>query len=579
MKICIRDVQVCFGGKEIIGGVDLDIARGESVAVIGESGAGKTTLALSLMGLSEGEKAGAIVVEGLPFGEAETDLLRLSEEKWRELRGRHFAMVFQNTANGLNPVIPVLDQVAEAVFVHGLASPEGARKEARQALVKTGFPSRRQNAYPHQLSGGQRQQVMLAMALVNNPDFLILDEPTASLDPITRSEILDCLKGLQRERAMLVITHDLATASALCQRVAVMYRGRIVEEGALSDVFSRPGHPYSRALLRAYPNMTTTKDIQGIRDEWEAMLLSSPAEGYAEATQGASRPRLLRGCAFRPRCTQAVDRCATESPALQGREGRKIACHRGGVIPLIRVEGLSKSFGSVTAVAGLSFSLAEGETLAIVGQSGSGKSTIARLIMGLEKAEAGQLFFEEAPVSARGKDFYRKAQLIFQHPQDAVSHRMTVREALLEPLVIQGLGSREEREERIKKALVEVGFFPSEALLSAYVHYLSGGEAQRLVIARALILNPKLLIADEPTSALDTLAQARILKLLMHLQEQRGLAMIFITHDLALARKVSDRILVLQEGQVVEEGLSWQVTGMPQMPYTQRLIAAAPRLL
>jgi len=391
------------------------------------------------------------------------------------------------------------------------------------------------------------------MALINEPDVLILDEPTASLDPIIRKEILTILQEVARNCAVLLITHDLSVASVLSHRTAVLYQGLVLEEGPTGKVLQAPHHPYMRALLRSYPNMTTTKDIQSVR-------------------QAAGGDR--QGCPFRSRCTQAIEICAeavpeltaisvglrsdpADSSAARFTTISKVACHRGGIVPSLIVHRLKKKYQAGFTLQETSFILFEGETVALVGQSGSGKSTVARLIMGLERPDQGNLLLEERKVAfPREPEFYNNVQMIFQNPYDAVSTRMTVLEAVTEPLVIQKKGSKEERKDKGRKVLQEVGLPTTADFLGSCPGHLSGGELQRLAIARALIVDPKILVADEPTSALDAIVQARVIKLLLDLQEQRGLGILFITHDLALARKIADRIIVLDNGVQVEQGLS-----------------------
>lgn len=578
MILEIRNLSVSYGKKEVLRGINLELYKGETLAVVGESGAGKTTLGLTVAGLigRESTSTGRNQKDGRVQGSIlyrDRDILSLPEGELRKLRWNRISFVFQNVTNALNPVLPVIDQVAEPVVEHGLGSNRPALERARSMLELVGFPENKSKNYPHQLSGGELQRVLLAMALVNNPEVLILDEPTASLDPIIRKEIIALLKKIAENCAVLLITHDLAAASLLSDRTAVLYKGRILEEGLTEKVLYTPHHPYMRALLRSYPNMTTTKDIQAIKH---------------------SQENTDRGCPFAARCTQALDICRNSVPELKelsvvlntrGGNGvernraAKVACHRGGIVPYLVTYRLKKKYNRSFTLEDISFILFEGETVALVGQSGSGKSTIAKIIMGLDPPDDGKILLEEKPLPAkRPKDFYRKVQMIFQNPYDAVSRRMTVREVLTEPLVVQKAGNTGEFEEKAKKVLQEVGLPDSEDFLESYPHSLSGGELQRLAIARALILDPKLLIADEPTSALDALVQARILKMLMSLQEQRGLGMLFITHDIALARKIADRIIVIRDGRLVEQGLSREIITSPRDPYTKRLIDSAAEI-
>jgi len=546
----IENLKVSFEGEHILRGIELEVTDGECLAVIGESGAGKTTLGLSIMGLLNGNTHGRITL-------GNTNILDLSAEEMRQLRWNRVAMAFQSSQNRLNPTHRILDQVAEPLIAHGQNRKEQAKQRAAELLDKAGLSPEKFSHYPHELSGGEQQRVLIAMALINNPEILILDEPISSLDAGSRIEMMEFLRQAITDRTVLVVTHDLSTAAKLASKTATLYGGRIVELGPTSDVLSRPRHPYTRALLRSYPNMTTVKDLQGIKGQMDRRVI---------------------GCAFHPRCTQAIPLCHEQIPELTDHDGRKVACHRGGIIPALSADNLSKSFGAIKAVDSVSLTLEHGETLALVGQSGSGKTTLARMITGILDPDTGEVFLEQSKSKQSGKDFHQVVQLIFQNPGEALSHRLTVMEAVREPLEIQGIGTKEEREEMARKTIGEVELPTTEEFLDEYPHHLSGGELQRVNIARALVLNPQILIADEPTAFLDSSIQAKVLKLLMNLQENRGLSMLFITHDIAVARKISDRIAVMQEGRIVEQGPASQIIANPSHTYTQNLLNAAAEL-
>lgn len=543
----IEGLNVSYNSERILNGIDLEIKAGETLAIIGESGAGKTTLGLSIMGLLNGNASGMIAFDG-------RDLLSLSKDEMRELRWNRIAMVFQNADNVLNPVYTVLDQVLEPMVEHRLKSREEAEQRASQLLAEVGLSSDKFNAYPHQISGGEQQRALVAMAWANEPELIILDEPLASLDAVSRLEVLALLKRMGRGRTMLVVTHDITAAANLAASIATMYGGRIVEKGATSEVLYNPSHPYTRALLRSYPGMATVKDLQGIK---------------GRMTRG------VPGCPFHPRCTQAIEVCQREVPLMVEHRERLVACHRGGIIPALSVKGMSKSFGLVKAVDNVSLVINGGETLALVGQSGSGKTTLAKAITGIINADAGDVYLEGKKVARQGKDFHRRVQMIFQKPGEALSHRLSVMEAVKEPLDIQGIGTETERINRVKKVIGEVELSTAPDFLEEYPHHLSGGELQRVTIARALVLDPQVLIADEPTSFLDSSVQAKILKLLLNLQERRGLSILFITHDIAVARKISDRMAIMLDGKIVEEGASSGIIASPSHLYTQNLLKAA----
>jgi peptide/nickel transport system ATP-binding protein len=546
----IKELRVSYGRDVVLNGIDLELKSGETLAIVGESGTGKTTLGLSIMRLVEGTVRGSICFNG-------KDLLTLPDKEMQQIRWSQIAMAFQNANNVLNPVYTVLNQIAEPMVEHGLKSKEGARDRAGDLLRYFGFPRDRFSAYPHQLSGGEQQRVLLAMASANNPELLILDEPLSSLDASSRTEVGNLLKGIDRHCSKLVATHDLDTAAKLADRMAVLYGGKIVEVGPTPDMLSRPRHPYTRALIRAYPNMTTVKDLQGIKGRM-------------------TRP--VSGCPFHPRCTQAIDICRTKLPKLVWNERRQIACHRGGIVTLMATKNLTKSFGSLRAVDSVNLHIEAGETLALVGQTGSGKTTLAKTIMGLHQPTEGDVYLEGIKVDGRGKDFYKRVQMVFQNPGESLSHRLSVLEAVMEPLDIQEIGTKEKRRERAIHVLGEVELPQTDDFLNKYPHQLSGGEMQRLAIARALVLDPVLLIADEPTAFLDASVQAKILKLLLNLQEQRGLSMLYITHDIAAARKVSDRIAVMLNGKIIEEGSSNEIITAPKQGYTKSLLRAASAL-
>ncbi|VVB71658.1 Trehalose/maltose import ATP-binding protein MalK [uncultured archaeon] len=543
----IIGLKTSFGETEILRGIDLELDERESIALVGESGAGKTTLGLSIMGLVSGSVSGEILFNG-------RNLLKISEDDFRNLRGKELAMVFQNTEDALDPVCRIDDQIAEAILVHHGQSRKNIKAAVLKLLMSVGLNENKALAYPHQLSGGERQRVLIAMALANDPDVLILDEPTASLDALTKADILKLFRSVINCRISLVITHDISMARALTQKMAVLYAGRIVEIGRTEEMVTNPRHPYTRGLIRSYPGMTTTRDLQGIP---------------GRMAQG------LDGCPFHERCTQAIEICNCLVPQLREIDERLIACHRGGIVPLLEIRNLGMSFDSCSVLRGVSLTLFEGETLALVGESGSGKTTLSKIIMGLFEQDSGEILLEGQNVNKRDASFYRRVQMIFQNPKESVSHRMNVLDTVMEPLNVQKMGSKEERQRAAKEALRHVELSNDSDFLKKYPHQLSGGEVQRVAIARALALSPKLLIADEPTSALDPSVQAKILKLLMNLQEKMGLAILFVTHDIALARKVSDRMAVMLKGQIVETGATNEVLSHPQHPYTRRLVECA----
>lgn len=538
------------GNDSVLNGVDLELGWGETLAVIGESGTGKTTLALSIMRLTEAALEGAICFQG-------RDLLQLEDEQMRGLRWKRIALVFQNAGNVLNPLYTVLDQLIEPMVRHMPYSREEARGRAVSLCAQLGLPEHLLSRYPHELSSGEEQRVLLALGLAGNPELLLLDEPLSSLDVNSRADIVRRLQGMLKGRSCLIFTHDLDTAAQLAHRIAVLYAGKIMEVGPARELLSRPRHPYTRALIRSYPHMNASKELQGIKGR-------------------LARP--VAGCPFHPRCTQVLEVCTGITPELTTVDGRLLACHRGGIVTLLATRNLSKAFTSRMVVKSVNLHVESGETLALVGQSGSGKTTLAKLIMGLYPASSGTVFWEGAQLETRGKGFYRRMQMVFQSPGDSLSHRLSILEAVREPLDIHRVGSGQGRNSRVMQVLGEVGLPQDEDFWRRYPHQLSGGELQRVAIARALVLDPQLLIADEPTTFLDPSVQAKILKLLLQLQEERGLSMLFITHDIAVAGKVADRIAVMLEGEIIEEGPSHKILTQPRQDYTRQLVSSASAL-
>ncbi len=552
----IKNLRANYGAKSIINNLNLKVGKGEILSVVGESGTGKTTLGLSLMGLIN-ERSNNGCVDGQILLDND-DINMMEDDELRKVRWNKISMVFQNVEDAFNPLYTILDQVKEPLLAKGLEGDEKSTEKAQNLLEMTGFPSNRVEAYPHELSLGEKQKALIAMAFVCDPEVVILDEPTSGLDVISKESITELLKTLCRDRTTILITHDLGTAAGLSDNMAVLYGGCIIELAPTDVLLSKPRHPYSRGLIRSYPGMDRAKDLQGIR-------------GRAEFVES--------GCPFYPRCTQSIEICGEERPKLVSLgQDRQIACHRGGVVPLLEVRGLVKSFGTHKAVDSIDITLFEGETLALVGESGAGKTTLAKTIMGLLEITDGKIYLEGKKMAGNGFS-HKRVQMIFQNPRESISHRLNVLDAVKEPLDIQKIGSKDDRFNKVRKVLEEVQLPSDDDFLRRFPHELSGGEAQRIVIARALILDPKLIIADEPTSSLDASIQAKIMKLLNDIQEDRGLGMLFITHNIALARKISDRIAVMQSGKIVEEGLTSRILSSPQHPYTKAFLKASPKLL
>jgi peptide/nickel transport system ATP-binding protein len=553
MKQCllsVQDLYVNFGAVRAIDGVSFDLAAGESLAIIGETGSGKTTLARALLGLHPaGSVQGSIRLNG-------NELIGLSERDWGQIRWKVIALAVQNAASSFDPVYRVGEQIIEPMRQHLSLSNGQSRARALALAEQVGLTERHLRAYPHQLSGGEKQRLMLAMALSCDPDLLILDEPTSGQDMLSRERMIDLLRRLRGERhfALLLISHDLAAAAALTDHTAVLYPGKVAETGDTRTIFTMPRHPYSWGLLNAYPNMTTSRDLSSIRGQ------------MPDPTQPPS------GCRFHPRCTQAVEDCRHREPQLEHHDGRQIACHLGGLQTLISAQKLHKSFslngsGPLPAVRDVSLDILHGEVVAVVGETGSGKTTLGKLLVGLLEPDMGDIAFDHAP---------HQIQMIPQDPFESVNPLFTVRAIVQEPLDIQRVGTRIERTGIVRETLAAVGLPTDDRFLQQQPQSLSGGQLQRVVIARALVLQPKLLVADEPVSMLDPSEAARLINLIKSIQNERGMGLLLISHDIALIRKVADRILVMRDGAIIEQGLSSVITSHPEHSYTRNLLAAAP---
>jgi peptide/nickel transport system ATP-binding protein len=608
----IQDLEVGLdsdaGLVRAIDGLQLAIARGETFALVGESGCGKSMTALALMRLlpENGRVlAGRIDLEG-------QDTLELSEQAMRTVRGGRIGMIFQEPSTSLNPVMKVGDQIVEAIETHTPLRGAAARAKAIEWLTKVGIPEpeRRIDEYPFRMSGGQKQRVMIAMTLATEPDFLVADEPTTALDVTIQKQILDLLRELQREHGMglLLITHDLGVVAGMAQRVALMYAGQIVEVAEAGEFFRAPKHPYAQALLRALPD-AERRDVS---------LAAIP--GTVPALTQA-----FAGCRFAPRCASAMAHCASTVPILmpqgptrsvrcllyaegalptadrpepvlrQARDDRKDTVRAEPVGSLLDVRNLRVRFpirkgllqrvaGHFDAVDGVSFSIREARTLALVGESGCGKTNSGKAIVQLLRRQAtiegqallnGRNLFELEGDALR--DARREVQIIFQDPYASLDPRMRVFDILEEGLVaLRPEMDAPSRRARLEQLADQVGL--RREALDRYPHEFSGGQRQRIAIARALAVQPKLIVCDEPTSALDVSVQAQILNLLRELQRELGLAYLFITHNIGVVEYIADQVAVMRAGRIVEQGASGEVLGAPQHEYTRTLLAAVPRL-
>ncbi len=534
--LTIRDLTVTFttsrGAVEAVRQVSLDVAAGETVAIVGESGSGKSTLAASVNRLlaENGRITGGTITVG------DLDITAASEKAMTAIRGNRIGMVPQDPMTNLNPVMKIGDQIVEALEVHGRARGHAARDEAIRLLDQAGIadPEARFRQYPHEFSGGMRQRVLIAMALACRPEVLLADEPTSALDVTVQRLVLDQMGKLASDMgaAVLLITHDLALAAERADRVAVMYRGEIVETGPAAQVVAGPRHEYTRRLLAAAPGMASAK---------VAPALPTGAAGATGAT--GAKPEVLLEVA--------------------------------GAVKKYRLRGRAEP---LMAVDGVDLAVVRGQTVAIVGESGSGKSTTARLALRLEQADGGTVRYRGADVSRlRGKDllaFRRSVQPVFQNPYASLDPRYNIAQVIDEPLRVHKIGDTASRRKDVAELLDKVALPASFA--DRYPHELSGGQRQRVAIARALALNPQLVVMDEAVSALDVLVQEQILELMVSLQRELGLSYLFISHDLAVVRQVSHLVYVMRAGKVVESGDPDTIFRAPREEYTRQLIAAIP---
>ena len=589
----VKNLSVRIGGQTSLTAVDdvsFSIRSGECFALVGESGCGKSLTVLSLMRL---------LPDGLYIDRGEvrlngTDLLELTEREMQAVRGDRIAMIFQEPATSLNPVMTVGEQIVEAVRLHERVSKEEARQRALQWLALD-EPQKRFDAFAHELSGGQKQRVMIAMALACRPDVVVADEPTTALDVTRQAQILDLLKELQKEHgiALLLITHDLALVRQYADRVALMYAGQIVEQSKVSDFFENPSHPYARLLLSAVPSADKS-----------AQTLTGIAGSVPELSAMPS------GCRFAPRCPAAKEACLQKCPAMRPTvPGRLVRCfypdspvtssttHLQKTMrseeTVLKLTDVSVTYGSrgglfsrqkaFEAVSHATLSLARGKTLALVGESGSGKTTLGKAALGLlENATvsgsveiAGEVAFD-----ARGR-FKRHlrscAQIVFQDPFASLDPRMSVGELVSEGIMALCPGlSKADARRKVSELLDSVGL-PSAAA-DRLAHEFSGGQRQRIAIARALAVEPQIVVCDEPTSALDVSVQAQILNLLREIQAEQGVSYLFITHNFAVVEFMAHEVAVMQHGRIVESGTAAEVLTHPQHAYTQTLLAAVPRL-
>ncbi len=573
----VKNLETHFKTEEglvkAVNDVSFDLYRGETIGIVGESGSGKSVTSLSIMRLIP-EPPGKIVGGQMIYHgkDRPVDLVTISEEEMRGYRGNEIAMIFQEPMTSLNPVFTCGDQVMEAITLHQKTSKEEARQLTLELFEKVELPTpeRILDAYPHQLSGGQKQRVMIAMAMSCNPDILIADEPTTALDVTVQKTILQLMDDLKKkiDASIIFITHDLGVIAEIADRVIVMYRGNIVEQGSVLDIFKNPKHPYTKGLLACRPPLgKRLSKLPTVAD-----FMSEDADGNMLEID-ASVEEMIEKVIIHPEETKA------RHAALYKQE------------PVLQVQNLrtwfpSKKnfFGKVTdyvkAVDDVSFDVYPGETLGLVGESGCGKTTLGRTILRLAPAREGQVLFKGRDILTLSKadmlDLRKEMQIIFQDPYSSLNPRITIGNAIMEPMQVHGvLGNDNERKERVVELLETVSLHGHH--FNRYPHEFSGGQRQRICIARALALNPKFIICDESVSALDVSVQAQVLNLLIDLREQYQFTYIFISHDLSVVKFMSDRMVVMNSGKIEEMGDADEIYNNPQREYTQKLISAIPK--
>ncbi len=551
----VKNLSISFGGHEVVHGIDFSIAQGEKLALVGESGSGKTVTALSLLRLlQDAQTSGQAVFKGLP-GQAQADLLTLPLKALQSLRGQDISMIFQEPMTALNPLMTIGAQIAEVIALKQAEVPVNAQQLAIKLIESTGIDDapRRAKAYPHQLSGGQRQRAMIAMALACRPKLLLADEPTTALDVTVRGQILELISTLQQQygMAVLMITHDLNLVRKFADRVVIMENGHIVEQGPVQDVFTNPQHAYTRKLIDSAP----TRDVREV------------GEGVRGRQNGKGGPG----------GQVSADPLPADRPILVAKNLRVVY-----PVPLPGFRGWFKH-GEFVAVKGATLEVLPGQTLGVVGESGSGKSTLALAALGLIPSSGvmeidGQPWGGSSQTPARTLALRKTMQVVFQDPFSSLSPRLTVEEIVGEGLLVHApKHSKAERCTQVVQALEDVGLTQAQfpGLLARYPHEFSGGQRQRMAIARALIVKPQLLVLDEPTSALDVTIQKQVLQLLQRLQRERGLSYLLITHDVAVIRAMAHHVIVMRHAEILESGPMAQVFAEPKHDYTRTLLAAA----
>lgn len=594
--LTIKNLHIHFethvGKVQAVRGVDLSVKKGETLAIVGESGSGKSVTAKSIIGLLP--KRNAMIDKGEIWFENK-NLLTLNNKQMKKIRGAKIAMIFQDPMTALNPTMKVGKQVMESAIKHLNLSKKEARNKAVELLNLVGIsnPETRLNQYPHEFSGGMRQRIVIAMALSCNPKLLIADEPTTALDVTIQAQILDLLKHIQKETgtAIIFITHDLGVVSNIADSVAVMYAGKIIEKGTVEEVLLKPNHPYSWGLLKSMPNLDTKGKLYSIPGSPPDMIQPLKGDAFAPRNEFAlaidydMQPPMFKVSETHYAATWLLHPQAPkvdfirETQDVLMKQDDKISSIYNNV--LLEVKGLSKYFylkskQTLKAVDNIHLEIRRGETLGLVGESGCGKSTVGRTIIGLHEPTSGEIIYDNTKLTRHNqRQLTKKMQMIFQDPYSSLDPKMKVEDIIAEGLDIHHVvKDKKERKQRVEELLKTVGLQPHSA--SRYPHEFSGGQRQRIGIARALAIEPEFIVADEPISALDVSIQAQVINLLLKLQKENNLTLLFIAHDLSMVKYISDRIGVMYLGTIVELANSDELYKNPLHPYTQALLSAIP---
>ena len=569
----IKNLKTYFhtraGTNRAVDDISFSINKGEIVGVVGESGSGKSVTCHTLLGLLPQPPAkvegGSVTFEG-------EELLTLSHSQLRKIRGKRISMIFQDPMSCLNPYLKILDQVIEPILIHENVSRQTAETRAIEIMKKVGIrdAETRAHSYPHEFSGGMRQRVMIAMALVTKPDLLLADEPTTALDVTVQARILKILHDLKDDLgvAVLFVTHDLGVVADIADRVVVMYRGKIVEQGKTRDIFEKPSHPYVKGLLACRPTLETQyRTLPTVDDFLKSEV--GPDGSFILSERTDSQKRLI---GLRQELTgENVDR--VHSTTLLEVKALKVHFHSGGGF-------LGNPRSTIKAVDGVDLTIERGQTLGLVGESGCGKTTLGRAILRLQPSNSGTILYDKNELTTRNQsemlEFRKRMQIIFQDPYASLNPRQTIEQTLTEPMLVHKIGSNHsERRDRIVSLLEEVGL--GSNFLLRYPHEFSGGQRQRISVARALAVEPEFIVCDECVSAMDVSVQAQVLNLLRELQQKRNLTYLFISHDLSVVKFMSDNMIVMKNGQVMENGNAEEVYKNPRSAYTRELLDAIPK--